>query len=114
MRDSAKTGKDIQVMKCSTAVEAANEFMTEYSDVMCRLASGEEGAEMKEVTVKRGDKVKVEVEFSAVEWAMIESWIDFHREELADRWRAETSEQVVHLLTMHGMDETDSLFPVAE
>lgn len=119
MRDSAKTGEDIQVMKCSTAIEAANGFMTEYADVMCRLASGEKGAEMdeatvKEVTVKEGAKVKVEVEFSAMEWAMIESWIDFHREELAERWRAETPEQVVHLLTMHGMDETDSLFPVAE
>ena len=68
--------------------------MTEYTDVMCRLASGEKGAEMekatvKEVTVKEGEK-------------------------LVDRWRAETPEQVVHLLTMHGMDETDSLFPVAE
>lgn len=103
----------------SSAVEAANGFITEYADVMRRLASGEKGAEMdeatvKEVTVKEGAKVKVEVEFSAMEWAMIESWIDFHREELAERWRAETPEQVVHLLTMHGMDETDSLFPVAE
>lgn len=75
-------------------VEVANGFVTEYTDVMCRLASGEKGAEMekatvKEVTVKEGEK-------------------------LVDRWRAETPEQVVHLLTMHGMDETDSLFPVAE
>ena len=66
---------------------------------------------MKEVTVKRGDKVKVEVEFSAAEWAIIESWIDFNREALAERWGAETPEQVVRLLTMHGKDESESLFP---
>ena len=49
MRDSAKTGKDIQVMKCSTAVEAANEFMIEYADVMQQLASCEKETGMEEV-----------------------------------------------------------------
>lgn len=99
MRDSAKPGEDIQVMKCSTAVEAANEFVTEYADVMCRLASGEKGAGMK----------KIEVEFSNAEWAVLESWMEAHRDALAERWGAETPEQIVHLLAMHGMDEGEAL-----
>ena len=81
------------------AVEAANEFVDEYSDVMCRLASGEKGAGMK----------KIEVEFTNAEWAVLESWMDAHRDALAERWGAETPEQIVHLLVMHGMDEGEAL-----
>lgn len=91
-------------MGYSGAVKTANGFMDEYADVMRRLANDEKGAGMK----------KIEVEFTNAEWAVLESWMDAHRDALADRWRAETPEQIVHLLTMHGMDETDSLFPVAE
>lgn len=36
--------------------------------------------------------------------------MDAHRDALAERWGAETPEQVVHLLAMHGMDEGEALY----
>lgn len=86
-------------MGYSGAVKTANGFMDEYADVMRRLANDEKGSGMK----------KIEVEFTNAEWAVLESWMDAHRDALAERWGAETPEQVVHLLAMHGMDEGEAL-----
>ena len=36
--------------------------------------------------------------------------MDAHRDALAERWGAETPEQVVRLLAMHGMDEGEALY----
>lgn len=36
--------------------------------------------------------------------------MDAHRDALVERWGAETPEQVVHLLAMHGMDEGEALY----
>lgn len=87
-------------MGYSGAVKTANGFMDEYADVMRRLANDEKGAGMK----------KIEVEFTNAEWAVLESWMEAHRDALAERWGAETPEQIVHLLVMHGMDEGEALY----
>lgn len=54
--------------------------------------------------------MKIEVEFTDTEWAVLESWMDAHHEALAEKWGAKTPEEIVHLLAMHGMDEGKILY----
>lgn len=53
--------------------------------------------------------MKIEVEFSKSETAVLEAAFEQHREELHDHWEVDTMADIVKLLAMHGLDNLEGL-----
>ena len=53
--------------------------------------------------------MKIEVEFSKSETAVLEAAFEQQREELHDHWEVDTMADMVKLLAMHGLDNLEGL-----
>ena len=53
--------------------------------------------------------MKIEVEFSKSETAVLEAAFEQHREDLHDHWEVDTMADMVKLLAMHGLDNLEGL-----
>lgn len=53
--------------------------------------------------------MKIEVEFSKSETAVLEAAFEQHRDELREHWAVDTMADMVKLLAMHGLDNLEGL-----